>query len=192
MGIKLTSQNGNIDLSNAYLKGPKGDKGEDGRNTVWTGSEAPTEDYYNIWIDDAGAESDSLLTYEDMVKYVDEKLTGDVSLDGYYTKSQTDEAIAAAIPDTSLFVTGEYVQTAINESQQDLSGYATKEYVDNAIDNVDIPDVDLTNYALKSEIPSLDGYAKTADIPDTSSFVTEAEVNELIAEAIGGIENGAY
>jgi hypothetical protein len=41
-------------------------------------------------------------------------------------------------------------------------------------------DVDLTDYALKS------------DIPDTSGFTTEEDVNELINTALGVIENGTY
>jgi hypothetical protein len=59
-------------------------------------------------------------------------------------------------------------------------------------------------YALKSDIPSLDGYAKTTDIPDVSGYAlkseipdvsgyqTEAQVNALINTALGVIENGTY
>ena len=122
-------------------------------------------------------------------------VSGSVDLSNYYTKAQVD----ALIPD--------------------VSGFATEDYVDNAVNN--IPEVDLSGYALKSEIPdvsgfltaipeeyvteselnakgyltehqSLDGYAKLTDIPDVSGFQTEAQVNTLINNALGVIENGTY
>ena len=56
--------------------------------------------------------------------------------------------------------------------------------------------IDLTNFYTKEEvddkIPSLENYALKSEIPDVSSFQTEEEVNALISEAIGGIENGSY
>lgn len=67
---------------------------------------------------------------------------------------------------------------------------ATKEYVDEAVKDVEV-DVDLDEYALKTdipdvsnfatkdEIPNLDGYAKTADIPDVSGLATKAEIPSL-------------
>lgn len=51
----------------------------------------------------------------------------------------------------------------------DLSKYALK---------TDIPD--LTGYALKSDMPDLTGYALKTDIPDVSKFMTEDEVLTLI------------
>ena len=67
---------------------------------------------------------------------------------------------------------------------------ATKEYVDEAVKDVEV-DVDLSDYAKKTdipdvseyatkdEIPSLEGYAKTADIPDTSGLATKAEIPDV-------------
>lgn len=57
---------------------------------------------------------------------------------------------------------------------------ATKEYVDKAIGAIEIPEVDLTNYALKS------------DIPDVSAYQTAEQVSTAINEALGVIENGSY
>lgn len=79
----------------------------------------------------------------------------DVDLTGYATEDYVDNAVDnIAIPDVSNFVDGKYVQTAINESLPDLS-----------------------DYALKSEIPSLEGYAKTSDL---DTFITESQVDEKI------------
>lgn len=121
-------------------QGLQGEPGADGKNTVWTGDEEPEDGDYNVWIA-PGGEASGLVTQEQMEQYVTE-----------------------AMPDTSLFVTGEYVQTAINQSMPNMSEYAKK--------------------------TDLDGYAKTADIPDTSSFVTEAEVNELISAAMPASTEG--
>ena len=52
----------------------------------------------------------------------------------------------------------------------DTSNFATKDDVNTLSNNI------TNNYALKSEIPSLDGYAKTTDIPDTSNLATKAEI----------------
>ena len=46
----------------------------------------------------------------------------------------------------------------------DTSNFATKDEVNTLSNNI------TNNYALKSEIPSLDGYAKTTDIPDVSIY----------------------
>lgn len=70
-------------------------------------------------------------------------------------------------------------------------GATTKDYVDSAIENIDIPEVDLTNYALKTEIPSTSGlatkdYVDTAingiEIPETdlTGYATEKYVNDAI------------
>lgn len=79
---------------------------------------------------------------------------------------------------------------------------ATKEYVDEAVKDVevdvdldeyakktDIPDVsnfatkdeipNLDGYAKTADIPSLEGYAKTTDIPDTSGLATKAEIPDV-------------
>lgn len=69
----------------------------------------------------------------------------------------------------------------------DLSDYYTKDEVNNLIQNVE---VDLTGYAtedyVKQEIAAipevdLSGYAKKTDIPDTTGLATEDYVNNAIA-----------
>lgn len=56
---------------------------------------------------------------------------------------------------------------------QNKPDLATKDDVNNLSNNI------ANNYALKEEIPSLDGYAKTEDIPDISNLATK---NEIITE----------
>ena len=69
----------------------------------------------------------------------------------------------------------------------DLSNYYTKGETDAAIDvaisEIVFPEPDLSEYAKKSEIPSLDGYALKSDIPTDyltsipEEYVTETELN---------------
>lgn len=84
----------------------------------------------------------------------------DVDLENYYTKEEVDNKL--------------------KDVDVDLTGYATEEYVNSAIDGIEIPEVDLKDYALKSEIP------------DTSAFQTEEDVKSLIDAALEEVENGAY
>ena len=66
----------------------------------------------------------------------------------------------------------------IAPSGGETSTFATVDYVDNAVAAVGKPD--------------LSGYAKLEDIPDTSGFTTEDEVNDLIDSKLGVVENGYY
>lgn len=85
--------------------------------------------------------------------------------------------------------------------------FATVEYVDAAVANIEIPETDLSNYYNKSEVDALipeevdmSGYALKTDIPDVSSYTTmsaveakgyqtAAEVDAAITLALGAITN---
>lgn len=54
-----------------------------------------------------------------------------------------------------------------------LDDYATKEYVADAVGNIDVPDVDLSNYYTKSEVDGL--------IPDTTGFATKDNLNNQVS-----------
>ena len=146
------------------LVGPVGPKGEDGKDYILT--EADKEEI---------ADKIDLSTYATQ-EFVSQKIAeaelaeSEVDLSAYYTKSEVDNAIEEAQPDLSNYTTKSEleaeVKAAISESIS-LPNYYTKSEVDALIPE----EVDLTPYALKTEIPSLDGYAKTADIPDVSGFI---------------------
>lgn len=101
-------------------------------------------------------------------------LTEHQSLTNYYTKAQTDSAIGEAI-------------SGIEITEPDLTGYATQQFVLDKVAEIDIPEVPknvsaFTNDAgYLTEHQSLDGYAKTSDIPDVSKFIT-AIPDEYITE----------
>ena len=80
-----------------------------------------------------------------------------------------------------------YIQDIMN-GKIDISQYATKDELSSAVSSIDlsgyakkteIPSLD--GYALKGEIPSLDGYAKTTDIPSVEGLATKSYVDESIA-----------
>ena len=81
-----------------------------------------------------------------------------------------------------------YIQDIMN-GKIDISQYATKDELSSAVSSIDlsgyakktdIPSLD--GYALKGEIPSLDGYAKTSDIPSVEGLATKTYVDENIAK----------
>lgn len=85
-------------------------------------------------------------------------VSGDVDLSDYYTKEQTyskvevinklnDYAKKTDIPSLDGYAKETYVDNAIQEYDQTIT-----QYVDDAIDNIDIPDVDLSNYYTKAEV----------------------------------------
>lgn len=80
------------------------------------------------------------------------------------------------------------VSDLVNKS--DLSVYAKKSDIPALPDmskfalKSEIPDTaDLSKYALKSEIPSLDNYAKLSDIPSITGLVKEAELDNYAKKA---------
>ena len=95
----------------------------------------------------------------------------------------------------------------INPEGGETEALATKKYVDEQIAAIEIPDVsgfiteipaeyitetELNSKGYLTEHQSLDGYAKTTDIPDVSAYQTEAQVKSLIDSALVEVENGSY
>lgn len=127
----------------ASLKGEKGDPGAPGKDGedgepgtpgVWVGNTAPTDEY-NVWIAPAGEETASLVTYDEMVEYVDTHATGgsDVDLSNYYTKTETNEEISkaiAAIPPTDLS------KYALKTELPDMTTYYTKTEIDAVVGDI--------------------------------------------------------
>ena len=101
-----------------------------------------------------------------------------------------------------------YTKPEVNELIPDLSGYALKTEIPTVPTNVSAFNNDVgylteipTEYVTETELnskgyltehQSLEGYAKTTDIPDVSKYQTEEQVNALINTALGVIENGTY
>lgn len=109
---------------------------------------------------------------------------GTVDLSNYYTKPEVD----ALIPSIEGLATEAYVSQQIaNIPAPDLSAYYTKGETDAAIDAA-IDTIDLSGYALKSEIPDLAGYATEEYVqqqidnipaPDLSGYALKSEIPDV-------------
>ena len=178
-------------------------------------------DYNEQFLDKKG--TDHLI--EELKAYIDSIATGNIDLSNYVTKSELQAKLDALDIniDLSSYATKEELTQAINSI--DLSAYAKKtdlpivptkvselendsnylssipeEYVTETELNAKgylTEHQDLSAYALKTEIPSLDGYATTqyvdnaiANVPsggnvDLSNYYTKAETNALIPSTDG-------
>lgn len=170
--LTVTSDSG---TSSADLKGEKGDKGSrgpQGRAGVIVNADGSvdmsgyaTETYVDEQIANVSSGGTIDLSNYATKQYVDEKVaesggSGSVDLSNYYTKAQTDSAISTAV-------------AAIEIPTTDLSNYYTKTETDAKIAEAQLGgEVDLSAYALKSEIPSLEGYA-TETWVNSKGYLTE-------------------
>lgn len=148
-----------------------------------------------------------------------------VDLTGYATEEFVKQQIVEIEhPDISHLATREELKTAIDSIEHptvDLAGYVKREELDSFIKEIpdnyvteeeleakgyltEVPEVDLTDYALKTDIPSveglaseeyvntkiseleipapvdLSGYAKLSDIPSHDEFATKADVQTVV------------
>lgn len=113
----------------------------------------------------------------------------------YYTKKQVDDLIESATTSGSCCITPEEVDEKIESAKTEieaeipsLSGYATEQWVE---DKHYITGVDLSDYALKSEIPTSNtaftndaGYL--TEHQSLSAYSTTDEVNSAITQAVSG------
>lgn len=116
----------------------------------------------------------------------------------YYTKKQVDDLIESATSSGNCCITEEEVDEKIESAKTEieaeipsLSGYATEQWVE---DKNYITGVDLSDYALKSEIPTVPT-SNTAFTNDAgyltehqslSAYSTTDEVNSAITQAVSG------
>ena len=123
-----------------------------------------------------------------------------IDLSAYATKEELTNALNNI--DLSAYATKEYVTDAINNAQLggdgssvDLSIYAKKSDLDSKADTQhthtmsDITDYtapDLSSYAKKTDIPSLDGYALKTEIPSTDGLATTEYVDNAVANVPTG------
>ena len=141
-------------------------------------------DYNEQFLDKRG--TDHLI--DELKAYIDSISTGSVDLSDYVTKSELQAKLDAL------------------NINIDLSSYATKEELTNAINSID-----LSAYALKTEIPSLNGYvteeqlnakgyltehqdlsayALKTEIPSLDGYATTEYVDNVIANVPSGGNSG--
>lgn len=79
--------------------------------------------------------------------------------------------------DEYMYVDGQW--ELIGNTELDLTGYATEEYVQEQLESLEIPDPDLTDYAKKTDIPSLDGYATQDYVDIQISYINTEGAKEV-------------
>ena len=147
------------------------------------------DNYYTI------AQTDKAIY--DAVNSIDFPDIPETDLSDYYTKEQTDKVVADAVGAIDIPEAAEPVnEVYIGDTAP----------IDEDVELWIVPNAEGADYALKSDIPSLEEYALKSEIPtvpDVSGFITmseveakgyqtEAQVNALINTALGVIENGTY
>lgn len=132
-------------------------------NGVYVGTEEPTDPTKLVWINPDGEASD-------------------LDLSNYYTKDETDSLIDTAVQNIDL---------SSYATKVELENYDTSEQVDAKINAIEIPEVDLSDYAKKSDIPDVSGFALKTEIPSIEGLATETYVQEKIA-AIPEVDLSGY
>lgn len=109
--------------------------------------------------------------------------------DAYYTKSEIDEKLEDIVS-SGCCITPEEVDEKISAA---TDGYATEQWV---LDQNYITGVDLSNYALKEEIPSLDGYATEQWVEDKHYLTQHQDLSDYALKTeipdISGLASETY
>ena len=138
----------------------KGETGKSGADEVYIGPEPPTDPEVKLWVDT----EDQSLDVVDWNDVENKPNFATVATSGSYN-DLTDKPVIPEAPDLTPYATESWVEgkgyTTMTEVE--AKGYLTEHQ-------------DLSTYALKSEIPSLTGYAKTADL---STVATSGSYNDL-------------
>ena len=130
-------------------------------NGVYVGTEEPTDPTKLVWINPDGEASD-------------------LDLSNYYTKNETDSLIDTAIQDIDL---------SPYATKVELENYDTSEQVDAKINAIEIPEIDLSDYAKKSEIPDVSGYALKTEIPTKAEQINyDASTSKNYFESPGTLQ----
>lgn len=171
---KVYLSNGDTEEFTAF-NGPQGPAGQDGLTTAVKIGDTS-------YVHSDGIISLPAFATEDYVgqKIAEAQLAGDdseIDLSVFYTKSETDAAIqnavnAIEVPDVSNFLT-EVPAEYVTDSELAEKGYITLEQVPAA--------PDLSDYALKSEIPDVSNFATKDEIPETPDLTGYAKASELEA-----------
>lgn len=188
--LTITSDSG---TSSADLKGDTGARGAQGKCGVVVDEEGnvlvnvATEEYVAEQITKVNTGGSVDLSNYATKKYVDDAVaasggtgeggTVNVDLTNYYTKDETDQKIEDA---------------QLSSGEVDLTGYATEEYVQAKIAEAQLSSgegttVDLSAYALKSEIPTVP--TNVSAFTNDANYATTSYVDQKVASS-GGSGSG--
>lgn len=85
------------------------------------------------------------------------------------------------------------IPTKTSQLEND-SKFVNEDYVNKKIAEIEFngEDIDLSEYAKKTDIPDVSNFAKKSDIPSIDGLATEEFVNTAIQNALEVVENGTY
>ena len=151
-------------------------------------------------INDKVVSSTTIWTSERIDKQITNKIAQakleeeEIDLSNYATKDELHEHTNKTLLDE---LTEEMVSNWNNKSEFDgdydslinkptipsIEGLASEDYVNNAIENIDIPQTDLSGYALKTDIPT-----NLSDLINDNDFVNKDYVEDKIVETTNSME----
>lgn len=121
-----------------------------------------------------------------------ETLIGTLSLGADYFKGDRGDSGVYVGGDKP---TDEEVNIWIEPDGEATNNLVSKEELEEALENIEVPLPDLSDYAKAEDIPDVSNLASKDEIPDVSGFQTAEQVETAITQAlnkIGVAEEGAY
>lgn len=187
-GYEIVDAKARAEIENIKLNGGGGTGGYVDLSNYATKAELPTK--VSQLQNDSNFITREEVPNQDLSEYITES---ELNAKGYLTQHQSLAGYA-----TEAFVTNKIAEAQLSGGSGnviDLSGYATKDDIKNFITEVPseyVTETELNSKGYLTQHQSLADYAKKSEIPDVSNFQTKAQVQALINQALGVIENGSY
>lgn len=168
--------------------------------TMWINTSEDMEITSIPRINDKVVSSTTIWTSERIDKQITNKIAQakleeeEIDLSNYATKNELHNHTNKTVLD---IITEEMVSNWNNKSEfsgnyndltnkptiPSIEGLASEDYVNNAIENIDIPQTDLSEYALKTDIPT-----NLSDLINDNDFVNKNYVEDKIVETTNSME----
>lgn len=88
--------------------------------------------------------------------------------------------------------TDDAIMIWLNTDAEVAEDLATKEYVQDAVASIEIPEPDLSAYALKTEIPDVSNFATKDELPDLSEYALKTEIPTVPADVSAFNNDAGY
>lgn len=131
-------------------------------------------------------EENLVSTVEEEVKSYLTENPVEVDLTEYYTKSEVDTALENVSVDLTGYATEDFVSNEISTVMDNFNGLATEDYVSQAIEDIVIPEPDLSGYATEEYVQE---QINSIEIPtqDLTGYATEEFVDNAVADVMANL-----